>query len=218
MLQLLDTLSRIAIEHAPLLGPAIAFVLLVLARQHLGRWPDLWRARRIVLPIVADVGEGEFEEPLDELTDTDIEGAIPEKTRLPLQDQEFAGVIDAPPSVVREDLRSMPRVWPASLASIQYDVVDGERVYEVGSYAYRPAGFLAEWQYHVRLTPRDGGRQTALWAHRERSPWARPRLHYKGQGWDADAGVREIATLFASDRRYAPSDRAIELVATGAGE
>jgi hypothetical protein len=29
------------------------------------------------------------------------------------------------------------------------EVVDGSRVWEVGSYAHRPEGFLGAWQYHV---------------------------------------------------------------------
>jgi len=210
----IDTLSRIAIDHAALLAPAIGFVLLLAARRHLGRWPDLWRARRAVLPVLDRLADGELDNELDVVDDrvgVDLEAAVdalPEKTGLPLQAREFVGTIDAAPSEVREELRSMPRVWPNTLASIQFEVVDGSRVWEVGSYAYRPLGFAGAWQYHVRLTPAAGGRKTRLWAHYERSAWRYPVRHYRGEGWDADAGVREIASLFASDDRFEPSDRA----------
>ncbi|CAL92424.1 hypothetical protein BJ1_gp02 [Halorubrum virus BJ1] len=210
----LDTLSRIAIANAALLRPAIGIVLLLAARRHLGRWPDLWRARRAVLPLVADVGDGEYESVDDRVDVIDLEEEVPEKTELPLYDDSFAGTIDAPPAVVREELREMDRVWPAWLASIQYDVhkETGEPVYEVGSYAFRPGGFLDARQVHVRLTPVDGGRRTRLWAHREYSPWAHPVMHYRGESWSSSEGVHWVATLFASDDRFDPSDRAIELV------
>ncbi|ELZ48973.1 hypothetical protein C464_06165 [Halorubrum coriense DSM 10284] len=148
-------------------------------------------------------------ERVDGHTSIDVSAAVdalPEKTGLPLQPEEYVGVVDAPPKAVREELRSMERVWPNTLASIQFDVADGRRVWEVGSYAYRPQGFLAVWQYHVRLTPApDGG--TRLWAHYERSAWRQPVRHYRGDGWDADRGVAEIASLFASDDRFEASER-----------
>ena len=121
-------------------------------------------------------------------------------------------MLDAPPAAVRGELREMDRWYGAPLASIQYERQGGERVYEVGSFAFRSHGPLDEWQVHVRLTPRDGGRRTALWAHREKSPWRRPVAHYRAEGWSSAEGVREIAALFASDERFEPSDRAVELV------
>jgi len=80
---------------------------------------------------------------VDDHVGVDLEAAadqLPEKTGMPLQAQEFVGTIDAAPAEVREEFRSMDRVWPNTLASIQYEVVDGSRVWEVGSYAYRPEG------------------------------------------------------------------------------
>lgn len=206
----IDTLSRIAINHAALLGPFIGLALFLVACRHLGRWPDLWRFRRAVLPHVARLGAGDYP-AVDDAVNVDLEESIPEKTSLPLQGRELVGTIDAAPAEVREEFRSMERVWPGTLASIQYDVVDGERVWEVGSYAYRPQGFFGVWQYHVRLTPTGDGR-TRLWAHYERSPWRQPVRHYRGDGWDAEAGVREIESLFASDERFEPSERAVELI------
>jgi len=152
------------LEAAPVVAPIVAVVLLVAARRWLGRWPDLWRARRLVLPVVDRFADGDYDEQLDvvdERTPIDVSelgDQIPEKTGVPLQAREFAGTIDAPPAVVREEFRAMERVYPNTLASIQYDVVEetDEQVYEVGSYAFRPEEFLGSWQYHVRLTPAAG--------------------------------------------------------------
>ena len=143
----------------------------------------------------------------------ELAAELPEKTGLPLQARELAGTMDAPPAVVREELLGMERVWPNTLASIQYTVDEaGERVYEVGSYAFRPEGFLGSWQYHVRLTPADDGRKTRLWAHYERSAWRHPVQHYNAEGWDSAEGVRWVASVFASDERFEASERARELL------
>ena len=215
-----DTLSRIALSNAQLIAPVIALVLLLAAQRYFGRWPDLWRVRRAVLPIVDRLADGDYDEQLDVVDDrvgADLDGLaekLPEKTGVPLQAREFAGTVDAPPSAVRDELRAMERVYPNTLASIQYTVDEetGERVYEVGSYAFRPEGFLGSWQAHVRLTPADDGRKTRLWAHRERSAWRHPVQHYNAEGWDSAEGVRWVASVFASEARYRASDRAVAVV------
>jgi hypothetical protein len=172
-----------------------------------------------VLPIVDRLADGDYDEQLDvvdERVGLDLEAAteaLPEKTGVPLQAREFVGTIDAPPAEVREELRSMERLYPNTLASIQFEVRDGDRVYEVGSYAHRPEGFLGVWQFHVRLTPTQDGR-TRLYAHKERSAWRQPVRHYNAVGWDADEGVRHFASMFASDERFEPSDRAVGLVSS----
>ena len=202
----------------PVLAPMVALLLLLVTHQFRERWPDLWRFRRAVLPVVDRLADGRYDQQVnvvDAHAAIDVSTAVdalPEKTGLPLQAREFAGTLDAPPADVREAFRAMDRVYPNTLASIQYDVVDGERVWEVGSYAYRSEGFLDEWQVHVRLTPADGGRKTRLWAHYERSAWRHPVKHYNGEGWDADEGVQWVASVFANDERYVPSDAAIDVV------
>jgi hypothetical protein len=216
----IDTLSRIALENAQLLAPALAFVLFLVAQHYFGRWPDLWRARRLVLPVLDRLADGDYDEELDvvdERVGVDLEAAsdaLPEKTGLQLNARTLVGTIDAPPTEVRAELRSMERVYPNTLASIQFDVDKGtgERVWEVGSYAYRPEGFFGMWQFHVRLTPAAGGRQTRLWAHYERSAWRAPVRHYRGGGWSAKEGVREVASLFASDERFEASGRAAGII------
>lgn len=201
----LDTLSRIALDYAHVIAPLTAVLILIAANRWGSGWPDLWRARRVVLPHLADVGAGEYDDELEDLsnwTGVDAEALgdpVPEKTRLPLLDRELAGVVDAPPREVRAELRGREHWLPCWLASIQYDVVDGHRVYEVGSYAYRSEGLLDEYQVHVRLTPRDGGRKTALWAHREYSPWRRPIKHYRGVEWSAEEGVQLVRSALAID-------------------
>ena len=210
MTRLIDTVSSIDPQLAALIGTALGVLILLGLQQRHGYIPPFWRLRRVVLPALADLGRGDH--PVDDATDVDLGETIPEKTRLALRDEEFAGVLDATPAEVRAELREMERWYGAPLASIQYERVDGDRVYEVGSFAYRSHGPLDEWQVHLRLTPRDGGRRTALWAHREKSPWRRPVAHYRGEGWSSAEGVREIAALFASDRRFEPSARAVGLI------
>ena len=204
--------SGIDPQLAALIGTALGVVVLLGLRQRYGYIPSFWRVRRLLLPALAELGRGDH--PIDDaVEDVDLAETIPEKTRLGLRDEEFAGVLDAPPAVVRAELREMDRWYGAPLASIQYERDEaGERVYEVGSFAYRSHGPLDEWQVHVRLTPRDDGRQTALWAHREKSPWRRPVAHYRAEGWSSAEGVREIAALFASDDRFESSERARELI------
>lgn len=97
---------------------------------------------------------------------------------------------------------------PVGREQLTEPVIHGKRVYEVGSYAYRPGGFPGKWQYHVRLTPVDGGEKTALWANRERTAWRRPVLHYEAVGWSADEGVCEVAPWYASDEWFEPSAQA----------
>ncbi|MFC7323265.1 hypothetical protein ACFQMF_01595 [Halorubrum rutilum] len=94
----LDTLRRIARDPlatvdvwGPIAVPALALVLLLAARQYLGRWPDLWRFRRRVLPIADRLADGDYDEQLDvvdERVGVDLEAvadALPEKTGVPLQ-------------------------------------------------------------------------------------------------------------------------------------
>jgi len=175
-----------AIDYAPIIAPILGLAVLLAAQYYLGRVPDLWRFRRAVLPAVAALDHR----------------LIPSKTTLRLQPRERVGVIDAPPSVVRNELRDRQRVWPCNLASLQWDRrIDGVRNWERGSYCERPGGWLGRWQIHVRLTETDDGR-TALWAHREYSPWRRPIAHYRSVDWDAEAGVEAVEEWFADDPRF----------------
>lgn len=211
----IDTLSRIAIENAQLLVPAVGFALFLVAQHYFGRWPDLWRARRVVLPVLDRLADGDYDEEIEAVEghiSIDVSAAadaLPEKTGLQLNTRTLVGTIDAPPSEVRAELRSMERVYPNTLASIQYDIDEetGDRVWEVGSYGYRPEGFFGMWQYHVRLTPAGDGRQTRLWAHLEKSAYRHPVDHYNGVRWNAEKGVREFQSIFASDPRFTPADQ-----------
>ena len=159
---------------------ALGTLALIIALTTFGRWPDLWRFRRTVLPRIADL----------RVETDEYDDVIPEKTRLPLQDREHVGIVDDTPTTVRSRLRQHDDVMGAPLASIQYDMVNGQRVYEVGSFAVRPNGMFSTWQYHIRLTPRHGGTHTSLWAHKEYNPWSHPRKHYRAESWSAEKGVR----------------------------
>lgn len=70
-------------------------------------------------------------------------------------------------------------------------------------------GLLNPRQVHVRLTPREGGEKTALWAHEEWSAWCRPVARYRGETWPAERGVRHVASTFASDGRFEAIKQAI---------
>jgi len=191
-----DFVNSVSVESLPveLIGLSIAVVLFYGAHKYLGRWPDLWQYRKMLLPKLAMF---------------DDHPHVPNKTKLELQEEEFVGVVDQPPEVVRAHFMDAPSWWSAPLASIQFEMQSvasddvgsdyyGEdteqktKVFEVGSYAHREDGFFGEKQVHVRLTPRDGGRKTALWAHYEYSPWASPKKHYHSVGWDAETGVEFV--------------------------
>jgi hypothetical protein len=72
MTTLPDTLRRIATDPlatadlwGPIVAPLVALLALLAARQYLGRWPDLWRVRRAVLPMVDRLADGDLDEELD---------------------------------------------------------------------------------------------------------------------------------------------------------
>lgn len=218
MTQLINTLSGIAIEHAEFIGTGLAVALLLLSQHIWGGWPDLWRARRVVLPHLAKLGRGEYDDELDVVDDRvdadldELTDEVPEKTEMPLQDREFAGVIDRTPAEARALFRSKRSWWPCWLASIQYVVDDGDRVYEVGSYAFREEGLLGSWQVHVRLTPIGDGTQTALWAHREYNPWRHPVAHYRAIDWSAAEGVAHVEAAFEDESWFKKAGEEVDTV------
>jgi hypothetical protein len=65
----IDTLSRIAIQNAQLLAPLVGLVLFLVAQRYLGRWPDLWRPRRLVLPVLDRLTDGDYDDELDVLNE-----------------------------------------------------------------------------------------------------------------------------------------------------
>ncbi|MEA5387132.1 hypothetical protein VB779_08725 [Haloarculaceae archaeon H-GB11] len=117
----------------------------------------------------------------------------------PTFEQEFVGVLDEPPADIRDQLRAMGDVYPCNAAKAKYHGVDGERVYAVGSYAYRPEGFFGQSQTHIRLFPHVDG--TALICHWETSPWHDPVGHYGNADgeWDAEKGVAIARDLLDVD-------------------
>lgn len=140
-------------------------------------WPDLWRLRRRVIPR--------------------IERAVPPLYAVGWAGKaQFVGVIDASPVDVRRHLRHQRRVYPGTLASLQWTAIDGERVLEVGSYAMRPEGLFGKWQYHIRVFPVPGEPERArIAAHKELNPWFAPVRHYRAVNFDVEAGEREARAL-----------------------
>lgn len=67
--------------------------------------------------------------------------------------------------------------------------------HEVGSWARRPS-LLADRQLHVLLFPGPNPGETDVYAHVEASWITRPVAHYRQQGIDVVAGVREVRGLF----------------------
>ncbi len=72
---LTDLVRRIATDPiatadvwGPVVAPLLALLFLLAFRQWLGHWPDLWRARRIVLPRLGRFAEGDYA-VVDELDD-----------------------------------------------------------------------------------------------------------------------------------------------------
>lgn len=140
-------------------------------------WPDIWRLRRRVIPL--------------------IERAIPPLFAVGWAGKDqFVGVIDASPATVRQHLRSQPDVYPGNLASLQYYNGSNGRVFEVGSYAKRSEGLFGEWQTHVRVFPVPGeSSKSRIAAHRELNPWYAPVRHYRTIEFDVKTGAEEARAL-----------------------
>ena len=115
MRALVDIVSSIDPQLAALIGTALGVVVLLGLRHYYGHIPSFWRVRRAVLPVLAELGRGDH--PVDDATDVDLAETIPEKTRLGLRDEGFAGTLDAPPAELRTDLggRSSAR-WSGGTA------------------------------------------------------------------------------------------------------
>jgi hypothetical protein len=147
--------------------------------------------RRTVVPIV--------EKPVEKWLDRDI---ICKRA----QDFTYVGVIRGRSvDTVAAEISSREKHYPVNLAALKWresthsgyqkdgdkfigpdsEVVDSlprkHRVYERGSFAYRPDGWAGKYQYHVRLFPHERG--TAVWAHYEINPWYDPKAHYAGVDW-----------------------------------
>lgn len=147
-------------------------------------WPDILPIRRAVWPLI-------------EKYDTAILGhdifAVAE-----IRPREFAGVMKKDVQATRKHLRSMSNIYPNNAAALKYmESERGHRVYEHGSYAYRPDGIFGKWQLHIRLFPHENG--TALFTHWELNPLHSPRKHYGGVNLDDQKGVKKARRMFDLD-------------------
>lgn len=148
-------------------------------------WPDLITLRRIALPVL--------ERNERRLFGRDV------MFSKPLQTRGFAGVVmDAEVADVRRQLLDVDNVYPVNTATMKYHKNDHGRTYEAGSYAYRPDGFLGEYQYHFRLWNHVDG--IGISAHHELNPWRRPRDHYAGVDWRIQPGVDQAHQFLDIDR------------------
>jgi len=170
-------------------------------------YPDLNNFRRAVVPIV--------EKPVEKALDRDI---ICKRG----QDYTYVGVIRGRSvDAVAAEINSRNKHYPVNLAALKWresahsgyqkdgdkfvgpddEVVDQlpkeHRVYERGSFAYRPDGFFGKYQYHVRFWPHEEG--TAVWAHHEINPWYDPKAHYNNVDWNPKKGRKWAEASFDID-------------------
>lgn len=143
---------------------------------------DLWHLRRLLLPIAEGLDKAHFGNEY--------------KFAFPAQDVEYAGTVEKPPGEVRAILKGMDDVYPNNLAAAKFiEREDESVVYDIGSYAHRPEGFMGDYQTHVRLFESEDG--TDIYAHYEYNPWAHPRKHYNGAEWSAKTGVSRAKQLLS---------------------
>lgn len=145
-------------------------------------WPDLWELRGTLFPSL----------------DKTAFGKEYKKFSFPTHPNERVGIIPRPEQEARRLLKVLPKVYPNNAAAVKYIPEDrsptGERIYERGSYAHRPEGFLGKWQTHFRLFP-VGDERTAVYVHWELNPLARPGAHYRGEQWSAEIGKRNAQKI-----------------------
>lgn len=161
--------------------------------------PDLYGVRRRLFPVLAETGiEWRF-----------TGGVIP---------REYAGVlVGVAPQEARTEIHGLEHVYPGNFAKLKYYDGDTGRVWERGSYAHRPDGYLGDWQTHVRLFPHADG--TALVCHHEYNPIRHPRLHYGGDNdsWDARRGVANARDLVSRTGMTLDPDLPLDGIGRGDG-
>lgn len=127
-----------------------------------------------------------------------------------MHQDEYAGVVDARPAVVRRQLRkgediyqdyaaAQRRLTPLSRLARQTDVtIGGDPVLACGSFAVRRDGRFGEWQSHIRLVATADGR-TAIFAHHERTPIAHPMKHLDLTGFEFGRGIEVARDVLSID-------------------
>ncbi|WP_290817961.1 hypothetical protein [Halovivax sp.] len=133
------------------------------------------RVRRRVLPTVHRI-----KEPL---------GGFAQCTQDP---DEYVGTVQRGLADFRADLESMA-FTPEPIASLKVHR-DGRR--SAGSWVRRRTA-LADWQLHVTLYWNER-EAIDVFAHREYSWLRHPYKHYRGVGWDTEAGVERMRSLLSS--------------------
>lgn len=128
------------------------------------------------------------------------------------RESEYVGVWHTPIEDARRHLKGLDNVYVNNFASMKYMTPkyaplkrDGDsrqggtpkRVYEHGSYAYRPDGRFGKWQIHVRLFPHPNG--CVVGAHREVNALSHPVLHHSGDTLDDEVGVEYVRNTLLAD-------------------
>lgn len=126
----------------------------------------------------------------------------------PAYKREFAGTLDMTEEELHKRLFSADKTYPVYLAAAKYIEVDGKRIFQDGSYAYRPDGFFGKYQYHVRFFVNPKTDVIEVYCHYELNPWYDPINHYSGEGWDGQKGAdwvrSEIKQIMPDGHSSAP--------------
>ncbi len=113
---------------------------------------------------------------------------------LPPPESEYLGVWERPPEAARATLLEEYGFKQMIRAYLHAYERNGQTQYEVASCAYRPDGFLGDWQLHVRLFPTAAG-HTDVWCHWERNPNVAPIAHLRQDGYDPAEGKRQLQSM-----------------------
>lgn len=124
---------------------------------------------------------------------------------LPPPAPEYVGVWDVAPDEARHRLRSEFGFRQLVRAYFHSYERDGRTVHEVGSYVFRPDGFMSTHQLHVRLFP-TADERTELWCHWELNPNRSPISHLKQVGYDPAEGERRLRRHLADEPLSVPDE------------
>jgi hypothetical protein len=128
-----------------------------------------------------------------------------------VQERAYAGVIDMTVKEARAWFHSQPNTYANNIASLKYYQTNDGRVYESGSYAYRPDGYFGKWQLHIRLFEYEHD-QVAVFCHWEKSALIRPVDHYNSVGYDTAKGIKKLNTYLRERQVSIDNSKPIEKI------
>ena len=150
-------------------------------------WPNLFHIRRLYLPILEKIDERRWGDSF--------------KFSFEKFKNEYAGTTDLTPKQAIQYCFDHPDIYVNNLAALKYVSIENERIYEIGSFAYRENGRFSKWQTHLMLFPHKDG--TAIIAHKEINPLHSPILHYFSPGklHKVKAGIAKANELFELENK-----------------